>query len=231
MKSLLWKDFRVNLFVLAFGVVMLLLPFLAGLTRALYLQSRGDHVNWWQSETWVMLSLGSLALSLLTIAMLGGNAIAAERADRSAEFLAYLPPSRWRVLISKMILAGLAGSVIWGVNLLVIYGLALHMTGAAQMAQSLDDGNFDVVLPGLASTAALLFGAGWLSSCLSNSPGIATGGGIFAPVLVAGVLGAIDYYVHPPGFRFAAWYIVACTALGGLTLLFGTAYYLRRVES
>lgn len=230
MKSLLWKDYRVNLLVLVFGAVMLALPFLTGLVRALYAQYHEGQANWWQGDVWVIISLNSLGLSLLTIALLGGNAIAGERIDRSAEFLAYLPPSRGRVLVSKIILAGSAVAVIWGVNLLVLYGVAPHLRGGNDMAQSLSTGELKYTLPGLASTAALLFGAAWLGSARLDSPAIAAGLGIFAPVLVAGVLGAINYYFQPPGFRFGLWYVTACTALGCVTFVTGTVYYLRRIE-
>ena len=61
----------------------------------------------------------SLALSQLTVALLGGNAIAGEAADCSAEFIAYLPLSRPRLLAGKLSLAFSAAVSIWGPNLLI----------------------------------------------------------------------------------------------------------------
>lgn len=230
MKALLWKDFRVNLFVLLFGLVMLCVPFLAGLVGALYWQWHGQPVRWWQSDAWVVMSLTSLGISLLTIAMLGGNAVAAERVDRSAEFLAYLPPSRRRIIGSKIILAAAAGAVIWGSNLGVIFGLAPHMAGWSEAVRELTSGSHRYDLTSLASVAIIVFGVAWLGSAWLASPAIATGLGIFAPVAVAGVLGTIEYWFHPAGFPYARYGVYTCTTVGCVAFLAGTAYYLRRVE-
>ncbi len=55
----------------------------------------------------------SLALSQLTVALLAGNAMAGERADRSAECMAHVPVSRPKRMAATLILAGCAAAVIW----------------------------------------------------------------------------------------------------------------------
>ncbi len=55
----------------------------------------------------------------------GANAIARERADRSAEFLAYLPISRVRILASKAALPLAVVSVVWAA------ALAAHLVAYA----------------------------------------------------------------------------------------------------
>jgi ABC-type transport system involved in multi-copper enzyme maturation permease subunit len=202
-RALLWKDFRVNLFVLLFGLVMLCAPFLAGFVSNAYRQARGENVLWWYSDAWVIQSIASLGLSLLTFAMLGGNAVAAERVDRSAEFLAHLPPSRRRVILSKIILALAASAVIWAINLGLIYGLAAHLDGWPTMKESLSTGSLQDTFPGLASVAIIVFGVAWLGSVCLTSPAIATGLGIFAPVAVAGVLATIEFLLHQEIFQAA----------------------------
>ena len=51
-------------------------------------------------EEWgdMLVAYGSVALymTFIVTALLGGHAIACERADRSAHFLAYLPPTKRR---------------------------------------------------------------------------------------------------------------------------------------
>ena len=65
------------------------------------------------------------------LALLGGNSIAGERVDRSAEFLAYLPVSRGRILASKLLVALAAVPLIWLPNLVI-----LAITGAVEPRQS-----------------------------------------------------------------------------------------------
>ena len=60
---------------------------------------------------------------VVVAAMLGGNAIACERSDRSAHFLAYLPPTKTQILASKFLVAAGALAVLWGANCLVIYAI------------------------------------------------------------------------------------------------------------
>jgi len=230
MKALLWKDCRVNLFVLVFGIVMLLSPFLTGLTRDLYAELRYGTASWWEADGWVIISLVSLGLSMLTVAMLAGNAMAAERTDRSAEFLAYLPPSRRAVITSKIILALGACLLIWTINLAVIYGLVPLMPGLPEDAYAASDGHPTNAVPGLASTAVVLFGIAWFCSSFLASPAISTGIGIFSPLAVAGGLQAVEYFFHPPSLDFGWWYCVICVGLGILGFVAGTVHYLRRVE-
>ncbi|MBN2561194.1 MAG: ABC transporter permease [Phycisphaerae bacterium] len=230
MRALLWKDCRVNLFVLVFGAAMLLLPFLAGLTHGIYGQWRYGAAPWWQYDVWMVLSLASLGCSLFTMALLGGNAVASERADRSAEFLAYLPPSRRAIIASKVILAVGACLLVWIINLAIIYGLGPLLPDAEGEASRLPGDRFTDAVPYLASTAVILFGVAWFCSSFLASPAIATGIGIFAPVLVAGALQAIEYFFHPAFFEFGRWYNTACVVLGILGFAAGTGYYLRRIE-
>ena len=60
-----------------------------------------------------MSSIYSLIISQLAIALIGGNAIAGERADRSAEFLCSLPITRKRILASKLLISLAIILVIW----------------------------------------------------------------------------------------------------------------------
>ncbi len=85
MKSLLWREYRRNRLLMLSGAVLVALPYLiAFAVNDFYVMA-----NW------------SLGLSNMMAALLGGNAIAGETADRSAEFLAYLPVSRLQRFFSK----------------------------------------------------------------------------------------------------------------------------------
>src|SRR3954470_9088286 len=80
------------------------------------------------AESWAgaICSYGHLALSGVpyVAAVLGGNAIACERSDRSAHFLAYLPPTKTQILASKFLVAAGTLAVLCGANCLAIYAIA-----------------------------------------------------------------------------------------------------------
>ena len=226
MRALLWKDYRVNLYVLGLGVALLLGPPLAGTALNLYGQwEYGAAARSW-AEMLVKTAPFALAFSLLTIAALGGNAVASERADRSAEFLAYLPPSRWMIISSKAILAVGAAALIWGIALMLLYivapQLALVEEGLTEMR--------DQMLPPLASTSVLLFGAAWLGSMFLPTHTLATFFGIMTPVALLGVLCGVQYGLKPMPFEFGWWYRTLCWPLGIGAFVAGVVYYVRRVE-
>jgi len=228
MKALLWKDWCVNQFVLIVGTVLLFLPYLIFLILVIYSLRQGSavHVNMiWEYGTMKIFGNISLTLSLLTIAMLGGNAMAAERADRSAEFLLYLPPSRRSLITSKIILAVGASLVIWIVNLLILLVVAPRLPGAPPLVdgalwQAPGDGMLF-----LGVTAVLFFGVAWLASSFMASPAIATSCGLLAPAVVGGILGSI-HYLHR--FPFPKWYNSLGLTVGILGFIAGTVVYLRR---
>ena len=226
MKALLWKDFRVNFFVLGFGVVCLFFPLLVFSGINVYSQARyGTLLFHWPV---MLVDVGSfgLAVQLLTFAMLGGCAVAAERADRSAEFLAYLPPSRATIIASKALLAVSAALFIWLVDVAVAYYLA-PLAGA--VPEEIIDFR-DTIVPVLTATAVLLFGAAWCVSTFAPSHVMATGVGIAAPITVLCTLWAVEYFFNLRAFDLNGWYKSICPTLGIVAFAAGTGYYLRRVE-
>src|SRR3954470_4719834 len=121
------------------------------------------------AESWAgaICSYGHIALSGVSYvaALLGGNAIACERSDRSVHFLAYLPPTKAQILASKFLVAAGALAILWGANCLAIYAIAplispdpmnfLYMFGSPSAA-----------LAGCVAT----FGVGWLGSAFLAKP-------------------------------------------------------------
>ncbi len=108
MSWLLWREYRLNRLILTVGFMGLLLP-----CMIVFLNSIGgsdDH-----ETAWVLVIL----LSELTVAMLAGNAIAGERADCSAEFVAYLPLRRPRLVASKLLLFMITITAMWSVSALI----------------------------------------------------------------------------------------------------------------
>jgi ABC-type transport system involved in multi-copper enzyme maturation permease subunit len=226
MKALIWKDFHINMFVLAYGVVILLAPLAAFTAVNLYAGLRYERLVWSWSELLIMNACFGMALQLLTAAMLGGCAVAAERADRSAEFLAYLPPSRWAIITSKAVLAVGAGTLIWLVELALAHWFAPFFGPTVEDIAIFREQMTVVLTP----TAVLLFGAAWCASTVSPSHAIATGVGIAAPIALLAVLLGVEYFFNPRAFDLGSWYRPLCVVLGIAAFIAGIVYYVRRVE-
>lgn len=225
-KALLWKDYRVNLWLVAFAVALLIGPPLSAAAVNLHGQlTIGSAPRPW-GDMLVLTAPFSLAAELLTIVMLGGNAFAAERADRSAEFLAYLPPSRWANVASKAIFAIGLCLFVWGVNLMLIYVVAPQVGMVDADLAKFRDG----LVPTLASTSVVLFGVAWLGSSFMSSHTFATGFGIAGPLALFGALQTWQYFFEPSGFELGPCYRALCWPLGLAAFIAGVVCYVRRVE-
>jgi hypothetical protein len=227
MTALLWKDYRLNRGMLLLGIALLLGPYAVVLPIVI-------HRHWpaWPNlADWSALlaaaSYFSLALSQLTLALLAGNSIAAEYVDRSAEFLACLPPSRMRILTSKLLLALAAAGVIWAVN----RGVTEFMLPA--LGSAVDD-TWDSIAPRstLAGGAVMVFGACWLGSALLNSPASATLLGIAVAMVGGPLLVQAVWALFSSGARedLPACAIGVGLTVGSLCFLTGSALFLRRIE-
>ncbi len=236
MRALLWKDYRQNRKMLIAVGVFLLIPYaiaiIAGTVERLRLHGEYDSyttVSW--NQVFFGASLWSLILLVPACGFIGGNAVAGERVDRSAEFTAYLPISRRSAIISKALLA--IGACV--VAALVNAGIAYVTTGWWLLAEEVRELR-DVRMIGEAvwfggATVVLIFGISWLVSTLTNSPPISAASGIGSVVLVAGTLALVDYIggAREP-ITLEGWYAGLCFVLGILGFAFGIVYYLRRVE-
>lgn len=229
LRALLWKDLRVNRLPLFIGVVLFLVPH--GIVAAAV-----AHMPLWTearpaSALAVLLgtsSYFSIMCSQAALAMLSGHVIAAERGDRSAEFLAYLPPTRAQVLLSKAAVLLGAGAVVWGVNL-GLRLLANYLADGTDAARSLTG---DMTSLGhLAALGALAVGGGWCASAMLENSGPAVALALVAPVTLFGVL-EFTYYVFgwPDDHSFARIYFAGCWLAGIALFAGGSTYYLRRIE-
>ena len=228
-KALVWKDLRVNRLPLLIGAAMLIAPYVIVSTAV-------THMPVWEEATrasaWaVLLAAGcyfSVMCSQASLALLSGHVIAAERGDRSAEFLAYLPPSRRQVLFSKaMVLLGAAG-IVWGLNLAARI-IADHLAGDTDAARMLTGDMTSVAR--LAAVGVLAAGAGWCASSMLENSGPAVAFAMVAPIVTFGFFELTRYLAHwPDELAFADVYFAACWPIGLSLFAAGTAYFLHRVE-
>ncbi len=227
MKWLIWKEYRLNRLILIVGAVLLVAPHAVALVAAL--RGVGPVMEGGLSRLQMNLlaaAVCSLAFSQVTLALVGGNAIACERADRSAEFLACLPLARTRILAGKITLALVTVALIWIPNLLILLwtSAGLPVPKAELYAAAWP------WLGNLAITGLAFFCIAWLLSSVLESPALSICGGLIAPYLVLLGLAFLAWWFGYPEEAFPRWYRGTCLVLGPACFAAGTWYYLRRVE-
>ena len=225
MKNLLWKDYRLNRALIILGAAVLVGVLVVGATIEI-------------SNTWpampsakvtadALTSYAHLAFSLTPFiaAVLGGNAIACERAERSAHFLAYLPPTKIQILASKLVVGTCALAAYWGVTFLLMRVIApivnpdpfnfLHM--ATNPAASI-------------AGCALTFGVGWLGSAWLEKPTFPVLSALASPFVLGFGMTTLALITGVSRFDVFEWTSLACWSLGAIAFAAGSAIYLRRVE-
>jgi len=171
---------------------------------------------------------------VLGAALLAGSTSAGERADRTAAFLAYLPPTRRMVWASRVVCSLVPTVILFCLSavvaLLVVYHLNRpHYSGPPAMP----------VICVLAVTIPLAFGGAWFIGVLSGSPAVAAVSGLALPGLTAIGTGYLSYrlYYHVgetsayPGqamdVHWHTMYLIAAGAIGVLLFAAASAIYLR----
>ena len=230
LRALIWKDVRVNRVPLTLAAALVVASYgaiaiLAMADPSVSAQPAGRVLS-------VILMAGSIACHVsaqLSLAVLAGNSIAAERADRSAEFLAYLPPGRGAILASKAILLACVALALLLIHAAGI-GLAIGIGGMPPDAQS----GFDLSLT--ATIFAVGFcgaGIGWLASCSLSNNAAAILCAILAPIIVAVVVLLAALAINRPesmASNLTPLLAAAWLAVGAAGFVWGTRRYLRRVE-
>jgi ABC-type transport system involved in multi-copper enzyme maturation permease subunit len=220
MNWLLWREYRLNRWILAAGAVLILVPYVIA---AIF---ESDQYEFFFFGVWIF-SSGS---AYLTISLLAGNALAGERADRSAEFVAYLPLQRGRVLASKLILALITFVVIWGVSL---WGFD-QVRVPAEMAHNIDP-RAQVI------NMLVVYCMGWLFTSFASSVTYASVSGFVAGMFLAAscqwgaiywtygkfVSPLLDRDVHELATSRGA---MICLPVAACCFATGTWNYLRRAE-
>ncbi len=230
MKWLLWKDYRHNQLIVFTGLFLLAVPYMIGLCavcREMYIWDYSlDHPAMRWKSLFACSSIYSLFLAQLTIALIGGNAIAGERVDRSAEFLAALPITRRKNLASKLLLALVIIGTIW-----LTAGVAFLCTGDC-MEPGLEHEFVRDVLANTAIVALAFFCVAWFLSSFLPSAAIAVCGGLVTPLIAAtGPYFVVFLLGYPDNvINYTRCFQVICLTLSPICFVIGTWHYLQRVE-
>ncbi len=213
MTWLLWKEYRLQRLILAVGALVLVMPY-GFPVRALLIDSPGA------GQT-SLASFTSTILSIVILALLGGNAFAGERADRSAEFQAYQPIPRWAIVLSKLPLPLLTALIFWGMNL-AIFSQCVETHFQAYPREWM------IRFMVLGSCA---FAVAWLVSVLQSSVTFAVGAGMAAPIVILPLVALTGWLISADLDQWTGnvW-AFACLAVSVLSFTIGTWHYLQRVE-
>jgi ABC-type transport system involved in multi-copper enzyme maturation permease subunit len=224
MLTLLKKDWRLNAIPIYGGTLLVAVPYLV-VALALICQSDRDRRHWWADDLQVAAIMGTM-LTVAVTAVFGGVAFAQERRERSADFLAMLPVSRCKIVLSKAIIGILFSGALWAANYAVYDKAATHGITSGSDHISI------LFIYALAADAMLIaFGIAWFASSFLSSPSIAACIGIGATVAL-GLLGMLpDRFLWQLPDEYRIGIVLTLPAMPGvLGFIGGTLHYLRRVE-
>lgn len=209
MRLLLWKDYRLSRAILPAGVLLAVGPYLfaSGYMRL--------------DAGWEL----SAFLSQFTLALLAGNIIACEHADRSAEFLAFQGASRVLVITSKALLCLL---VFVAINALMVVSREVLLLSPDPYVPRPPRWYMTSFQFGAAATGLAFWGCCWLLSSFLERPALAVLLGTPVPALVAFVLNHYEWSRLPSIYWYS--YGTACAVIGTACFIAGTCYYVRRRE-
>jgi ABC-type transport system involved in multi-copper enzyme maturation permease subunit len=208
--TLMRKDFRQQRRFLAGAILFLLTPY--AFSVVLFILNPASR---WSDHLGIA-AVCALGLAFVLIPFFAGNAVASERADRSAEFLAFLPIARGPSILSKALVAGAisAGMVAacWAATS-VINSEPSNLSGAQSFA--------------MVSTSLMMFGTAWGVSSFGRSPVFAAAAGLVLPACWALTRWLASEHGHSISLTAysAVAFVSGCAAFVG-----GSIYCLRRVE-
>lgn len=222
LKTLLWKDFRQHgKFLVACGV-LLLLPYVIAVVTLI-----GNQMSKYATEEWITIffaaSIANAMLAVVLVAFIAGNSIAGERADRSAEFTAYLPIDRKTAVLSKAITA--IGICVGLVTVMSVIAWLLSPTanGGPTEVRASDARMF-------LATAIPMFGVAWFLSSFVRTPAIAAAMGVAFPVCLGVTCGFLSELESMEKTDMVSVFIVISIAVGLACFAAGVVHYLLRVE-
>lgn len=223
MKALLWKDMRINGVLIAYAL---------GVSIGVYIAMIGvNGIFEWQTgfpwQSWPRLlalaAMLSLVLEFATALLMGACAFASERGDRTAEFMAYMPVSRGRIIGSKTLLILIVFAFIGVLN----FGVLLAV-GGRQGTESMD--SIWNTTRMFVTMSMCMFGCAWFVSTMSRSHGLSAAAGVFVPLGCAGVMLSWTKLMGWSEDWLDRWVPITYAILGTAGYMGGVWYYLRRVE-
>jgi len=223
LRTLIWKDVLATRFQLVLAASLLVASY--GAAATLVLLDPSQTAQPWRRQVAGLLLAGCLmshAVAQLSLAVLSGNLIAGERANRSAEFLAYLPPSRGMVLRAKATVLGILALLLLLIPLGITGLGALFPGGLPWPTSDRAIARTEVFIWAMGFCAS---GIGWLASCCLQSNAVAILFALFSPFILATLIRIVIQSTESTAILLAANF-----SIGLAGFLIGTIHYLNRVE-
>ena len=161
LKALLWKDFRQQKRFLIYGTLIIAFPYLFSWVHAMVVQDSPEKsMSAWVVEDGLPMSLCfSYWVAAIVIVMVASDL--EDEKNRSACFMAQLPPSNAAILASKTIFLAVPCLVWLGIPIALI-----KLFGLAPLEQSPFDAFIVLDCVTLIALAVFVFGAFWLVGLL-----------------------------------------------------------------
>lgn len=227
MSWLLWREYRLNRLLAYVGLGLMLIPYIMMTCAVIYRLARGwDVPN--LVEALGYLALYSIALSQVAVVFMGGNAIAGERLDRSAEFVAVLPISRLHRIVSKLLISSIATAITWLPNLLLLLMVsAVGSFNQREVAAAITMITFTAI------TAFTAYAVAWMVSSFQTSPTFSVVAGLMTPFLVftsIQLFSILVLEIKDPYPAIGVAYSVICGVIAVTSFSVGTWHFLQRIE-
>jgi len=190
---------------------------------------RGENTSKYLGDYIATMGFAGFFVTVILGALLGGDAFAAERRDRTADFLAMVPVSRAKIILSKLILSIVIISILWAMAM----GTLILSTVATPTEFHEYNGNQQSVwYPILCamSLTIMAFGTAWLLSIFLKEP---LGATILALMEMAAIMTLVGIYLnwHPMPDAESFWmFSYLPLFVGMISWVAGSYYYARRVE-
>jgi ABC-type transport system involved in multi-copper enzyme maturation permease subunit len=212
------KDLRMSVWVVLAGVIIWLLPMLFAYFGEWYYQ---DSATMQHLRRIMTMGAGvSVLMSVAVMSVIVSHILTAERMDRSAAFLAYVPFTRSESLIGKMTCSVVLTALFIGLDILL----------TMLMAQHYEEYHHDLLafLTGIAAIGVLVFGGTWLAgSCVRNGA-IATVIGVGMPFILWMSVVAWSAGRKTSDEEMAQVFMMVAVVLGVVLFLAGLAVFMRR---
>ena len=235
--ALIRKDARLLRHYLRSAVGCTLGCYLVAAVFAVWLTSyQAEQMQWWGVRCLLTLQNGSstgMGVTFFFGALLSGSVFTLERADRSSEFLACLPPTRWTNLISKVtVLYGstLVMLIVHVVGLYAVFWMRPHLPVVEPLLPTTENASPGPMLVAFLSSLCATMGGGLAVSAWTRSNGVPILCALLMPVLVLSYVSATIHFFGIEADREAMHWRFAMTAsVSGAVLTFcGCYWYLSR---